>query len=317
VDRFGGPEVLVPREVPDPVAGPGQVVVGVAAADTLFVETQIRQGRATAWFDVRPPFVPGGGVAGTVLSVGTGVDPAVIGTRVITRTARGAYAERTLTGADELTAVPDELSDQHAAALVHDGLTALALAEAVRIRPDEWVLVTAAAGGMGVLLVQLARNAGARVVAAARGAGKLELASDLGATEAVDYTEPGWTERVRTATGGTGVDVVLDGAGGQPGLDAFGVTAPGGRFSAHGAAAGGFAAVDRNLARERGITLRGITDIHAVLGDSRRLTERALAEAAAGRITPVVGRTFPLERAADAHAAIEAREVLGKALLLV
>jgi NADPH2:quinone reductase len=101
-----------------------------------------------------------------------------------------------------------------------------------------WVLVEAAAGGVGGLLVQLARAAGARVVGAARGPQKLDLAKELGAEAVVDYAEPGWPERVREATGGSGPDVVLDGVGGQIGREAFGVTARGGRFSLHGAGSG-------------------------------------------------------------------------------
>jgi NADPH:quinone reductase len=318
VVRFGGPEVLVPGKAPDPVAGPGQVVIGVLVADTLFVETRIRRGEGGEFFRVTPPYVPGAGVAGTVISVGEGVDPVWVGRRVVTRTERfGGYAERAVAAADGLVAVPDGLELRHAAALIHDGLTAMIVLEDARIRPGEWVLVTAAAGGMGSLLVQLAHAAGARVIGAARGGRKLDLVGRLGADVVADYTEPGWTDRVRAVTGGRGADVVFDGAGGPVGAAAFEVTAAGGRFSAHGSPAGGFAAVEPAAARRRGITVRGIGDIHAGMVHGKRFTERILAEAAAGRVRPVIGSTFPLERAADAHAAIEAREVLGKALLLV
>ncbi|HEV2781590.1 MAG TPA: zinc-binding dehydrogenase [Actinophytocola sp.] len=257
-------------------------------------------------------------MAGTVLSAGPGVDSALIGRRVITRTDRyGGYAERAVADASRLVAVPDGMDLREAAALIHDGLTGMALFEAAGIQPGEWVLITAAAGGMGVLLVQLAHAAGGRVIGTARGKRKLDLVDELRAEVVLDHTEPGWAQRAREATGGKGPDVVLDGAGGEVGLAASEVAAPGCRFSAHGAAAGGFAQVDPDEAARRGITLRGIGDIHAALADERRLTGRALAEAAAGRLRPVIGRTFPLERAADAHAAIEAREVLGKTLLLV
>jgi NADPH2:quinone reductase len=316
VTKFGDPNVLVPTEVPDPTAGPGQVVVEVAVADTLFIETQIRRGRGGDYFPVQPPYVPGGGVAGRVLSVGPDVDPHWTGRRVITRTDQyGGYAERAIARADALIPVPEPLDLRDAAALIHDGLTAMILFEAVEPKPDEWVLITAAGGGMGVLLVQLAHAAGARVVAAARGRRKLDRTSELGADLAVDYSEAGWADRVREATGG--VDVVLDGAGGQVGLDAFHLAKPGARLSAHGTPAGGFAEIDPAVADRRGITVRGIADIHAALTDAKRLTERALAEAVAGRLRPVIGRTFALDEAAEAHAAIEARDIVGKALLLV
>ncbi|MBG0821392.1 zinc-binding dehydrogenase [Planomonospora sp. ID91781] len=315
---FGGPEVLAVREVPDPVAGPGQVVVGVAVVDTLFVETQIRGGEMGGYFDVRPPYVPGGGISGRVLSTGEGVDPAWTGRRVVAKTgAAGGYAERAAVPVETLVPVPDGLDLPDAAALVHDGVTALGVFEAARVRTGERVLVTGASGGMGFLLVQLAHAAGARVIGTARGARKTDLVRDLGAEAVVDPSEEGWAELVRELTGGAGADVVFDGVGGRIGGEAFGVTARGGRFSAHGAPTGGFAEIDPEEARERGVSLRGIRDVQFAPEEAGRLTVRALAEAAAGRLRPVVGRTFPLERAADAHAAIEARDVVGKTLLVV
>ncbi len=239
---FGGPEVLVSSEAPDPVAGPGQVVVGVSVAPVLFVDTQIRRGWGGEWFTVKPPYVPGFGVAGQVISVGQGVDPAWVGRHVVTNTHDGGgYAERAVAPAEGLIPMPDGLGLREAAALLHDGTTALGLVEGARIRRGEWVLVVAAAGGLGILLVQLAHAAGARVVGAARGKRKLDLARELGADAVVDYSEPGWPERVREATGGSGPDVVFDGVGGEIGRAAFEVAARGGRFSAHGAPSGAFA----------------------------------------------------------------------------
>ncbi|MFC6082089.1 zinc-binding dehydrogenase [Sphaerisporangium aureirubrum] len=317
VERFGGPEVLVTREVPDPVAEAGQVVVEVVAADTLFVETRIRQGMARAFFPVEPPYVPGGAVAGRVRSAGARVDPGWVGREVAAFTEGGGYAEQAVVPVEALVPVVAGLAAADAVALMHDGVTALGVFDAAEVKPGEWVLVTAAAGGMGVLLVQLAHAAGARVVAAARGGSKLDLARRLGAGTVVDYTGPGWAEHVRVATGGAGPDVVFDGAGGEIGRAAFQITADGGRFSAHGAAAGGFAPVDPDAAARRRVTVRGIQDVQYALAERTTLAGRALAEAAAGRIRPVVGRTYPLDRAADAHTAIESRAVAGKTLLLM
>jgi NADPH2:quinone reductase len=218
--------------------------------------------------------------------------------------------------AEGLIPVPDGLGLPEAAALLHDGPTALCLAEVAGIRPEEWVLVTPAGGGLGILLVQLAHAAGARVIAAARGKGKLDLAGELGADVVVDYCEVGWAERVREATGGRGLDVVFDGVGGQIGRAAFEITARGGRFSAHGAPSGAFAEIDPYQAGWRGVTVTGIEQAQLAPADVKRLTQRALCEAAVGRIRPVIGQTFPLEQAADAHAAIQARGVIGKTLLL-
>ncbi|MEV0403713.1 zinc-binding dehydrogenase [Actinoallomurus sp. NPDC050550] len=316
VQRFGGPEELVPVDRPDPEPGPGQVVVAVSAADTLFVETQIRSGWGGEYFNVRTPYVPGGGAAGEVVAVGEGVDDTWIGRRVLTRTTDGGYASHVVVPADGLLPVPDTLDLTQAAALLHDGVTGTGVFEAARVRAGEWVLVVAAAGGMGSLLVQLSKAAGAHVIAAARGKRKLDLAAELGADVVVDYTEPDWTDRVREATGGTGPAVVFDGAGGEIGGAAIAVAADGARISAHGAPSGGFAGIDTEAAARRGLTVRGIQDVQFGPEEFHRLAERALDDAAAGRIRPVIGRTFPLARAADAHRAIEAREVLGKALLL-
>jgi NADPH:quinone reductase len=306
--------VLVAQDAPDPVPAPGEVVVDVAAADVLFVETVIRRGNGLPYFRVRPPYRPGVGVAGVVSDAGDGVDRAWLGRRAVTRTGdHGGYVERALVAAERLIPIPDEVSLADAAALLHDGTTALRLADVVGIKPGERVLVTAAGGGLGVLLVQLAHAAGASVVAAARGTQKLERIRQWGADTVVDYSRPDWIDRVRHATGG--LDVVLDGAGGAVGRAAFDLVVPGGRFSAHGTPSGEFATADQAQARARGITATGIEQVQ-LSADFQRYAERALAEAAAGRLKPLIGQTFPLGKAADAHAAIEARAVIGKTLLI-
>lgn len=310
VGEFGGPEVLEVRDAPEPAAGPGQVVIGLAAVDTLFVETRIRAGLATAYFDVAPPYVPGGGGSGVVTAVGPDVDPAWVGRRVA-GFVEGGYAERAAAPLASVAPVPDGVGLDEAAAFLHDGVTALRVFEGTEVKAGETVLVVGATGGMGVLLVQLAAAAGARVVAAARGARKLELARELGADVVLDYSEPGWTDEVRGRA-----EVVLDGVGDRIGLAAFDATAEGGTFSAHGSTLGGFAAVDPREAERRGIALRGIQDLQIATDERVRLLRKVLAKAAEGVLTPVIGQTFPLEQAADAHKEIENRTVLGKTLLL-
>jgi NADPH:quinone reductase len=320
VRKFGGPEVLEWREVPDPQAGNGEVVVAVEIVDTGFVETQIRRGLAREWFPHRPPFVPGGAVGGRVRQVGAGVDRHLVGRKVVAVTGgSGGYAEQVVVAVEGVVPVPDGLDLADAVAVVHDGTTALGLSETTGIHAGEHVLITAAGGGMGLLLVQLAHAAGAYVVAAARGRRKLDLALRLGAHAAVDYAEDGWTDAVLAATDGKGPDVVFDGAGGQLGRAAFEITRQGGRFSAHGAPSGGFTVVDAAEAKRRDITVRGIEQVRFEPDEIRRLADavsRAIGAAAARTMRPVIGQTFPLERARDAHAAIEARAVVGKTLLL-
>ncbi|WP_318836393.1 zinc-binding dehydrogenase [Actinomadura rudentiformis] len=320
VEEFGGPEVLVPREVPDLEAGPGEVVVKVTAADTLFVDTQIRLGAAREFFDVKPPYVPGGAVSGEVVSVGAGVDPAWIGRGVIAYTGglegHGGYAELAVVSACGLIPVPGDLGLREAAALVHDGVSAYGLFERAEIKARDRVLVVGATGGAGVLLIQLARAAGATVIAAAREQRKLCLARGLGADIVVDYSEPDWAEHVRDATGGAGARVVLDGVGGEIGRAAFDAVANGGWMSAHGSSTGGFSVIDPEEAVRRQVTVQGIGDMRMGLIDRKRVAAPVLEEAAAGRLRPLIGQTFPLERATEAHTAIEARSVIGKTLLI-
>ncbi|MFC3573199.1 zinc-binding dehydrogenase [Streptomyces yaanensis] len=316
VKDFGGPEMLVPVDLPDPVPGPGEVLIDVAYADTIFVETQVRSGWGREYFGATPPYVPGGGVAGVVAALGPDTPADRLGRRVVSFV-RGSYAQRAVAPASSLTAVPDGLDLLTAAALVHDGVTATGLLEHTAVGETDRVLITGASGGMGTLLVQLAHARGARVVGLARGEAKLALVRELGADEVVDATDPDWPSRARHALGGTdgAAEVVLDGVGGETGARAFTLTADGGRFSAHGAPSGGFAAVDPAEAELRGITLFGIADVQFDEPTLRRLTASALTEAAQGRLRPVIGEVFTLARAADAHAAVEGRGLVGKVLL--
>ena len=225
----------------------------------------------------------------------------------------GGYAERVVVPAARLIEVPDGVELRDAVALLADGRTALALAGRAALGAGDIVLIEAAAGGVGTLLVQIARNAGARVVALAGQPRKLAVARDLGADLTVDYRLDGWEQRVRDAVGE--VDVVFDGVGGDIGLAAFGLLAAGGRFCPFGMASGSFAPVTPELARAHQVTIRA--GPAASPEELAALTRTALSEAAAGRLRPVIGQEFALAAAASAHAAIEARTTVGKTLLTV
>ncbi|HEX2774257.1 MAG TPA: zinc-binding dehydrogenase [Micromonosporaceae bacterium] len=310
--EFGGPDVLVAGEAPDPIPGPGQALVEVAYANITFVETQFR---ATGFgpFQGDLPIIPGNGVGGVVTAVGPGADPALVGKRVVSSTGgSGGYAEQVAVAADGLIEVPHGLATDAAVALLADGRTATALVRAAEVRDGDRVLVEAAAGGVGSLLVQLAKAAGATVVAVAGGGKKLDLARELGAQVTVDYREPDWTARVRAATGG--VDVVFDGVGGEIGRAAFDLLDGGGRMLSFGLASGQWASIPDELAAERGVRL---VRPSSTSDEMRAYTVSGLTEAAAGRLRPVIGQRYPLDRAADAHAAMEARTTLGKTLLEV
>jgi NADPH:quinone reductase len=315
LSEFGPPGVLIPATADDPVPGPGQVVIAVEFANVTFVETQLRAGRAP--FPVRAdalPMVPGNGVGGTVIALGPGVDEAWLGHRVVSSTGgSGGYAERVAVDASGLIEIPAGVATDDAVALLADGRTAGALVRAAALRAGERVLVEAAGGGVGTVLIQLCALAGARVIGAARGADKLRLARDLGAEQAVDYTEPGWAKRVRA--GADGVEVVFDGVGGPVAAEAFELLGPGGRMLSYGMASGSFAQIPGDSATARGVTLiRGVPVSPAEAAD---LTRAALTEAAMGRLRPVIGQRFPLADAAAAHAAIGSRSTIGKTLLVV
>jgi NADPH:quinone reductase len=313
LSEFGPPGNLTVAEVPDPAPGPGQALVDVHIASITYVETQVRAGRApNPAMLPRLPAVLGNGVGGVVASVADDVDPALVGQQVITTTGgAGGYAERAVADAAGLIGVPPGLRLADAVALLADGRTAVALVRRAGLQAGETVLVEAAAGGVGSLLVQLARQAGARVVAAAGGPHKASVATELGADVAVDYAAAGWADRVREQVGL--VDVVFDGVGGAVGGTALRLLADGGRFCAFGMASGSFTDLADDQTADRGITvLRGAPVSPAQM---RELSLAALAEAAAGRLRPLIGQTFPLERAADAHAAIAGRATVGKTLL--
>jgi NADPH2:quinone reductase len=313
--EFGPPEVLRPAQSAEVAAAAGEVVIDVEICGVTFVETQIRAGRPPRR-EMLPalPAILGNGVGGTVAAAGAGVDAALIGRRVVTSlNGTGGYAQRAAAPSLQLVEVPDGVALRDAVALLADGRTALALIRRAQPSAGDTVLVEAAAGGVGTLLVQLARNAGARVVALAGQQRKLALARQLGADIAVDYSATDWPEQVRDAAGA--VDVVFDGVGGAVGRAAFGLLGPGGRFCPFGMASGSFAPVTPDLARERKVTVSQGAAMSPA--EHAELVRAALAEAAAGRIRPVIGQELELERAADAHAAIEARTTIGKTLLTV
>lgn len=314
VTRFGGPDVFEIVEGPDPVPGPGEVVVDVAVAHVLWVETVIRAGAGQDYWPMRPPYVPGNAVAGRVSRVGPEVEPGWIGRRVAGHTGNeGGYADRALVAADRLCVVPDTLDLAAAAALLHDGPTALRLFDVTAVRDVDRLLVVGATGGLGIALVQLGLARAGRVIAVARTA-KLGRVRELKPDAAVDIEDPAWVQRARAELGG-GADVVLDNVGGKLGEAAFALAVSGGRFSAHGTPSGRFASVDPDQARRRGVAVTGIEAVQLPAAELNRYTRAALAEATAGVFAPVVGQMFPLERVAEAHAAIESRSVLGTTLL--
>lgn len=303
--EFGPPSVLRGENVPSPTPGPGQVVIDVAFANVTFVETQVRAGEPpNPAMLPKLPVVPGNGVGG-VLADGRRVVASLNGS--------GGYAELAAADASALIDIPDGLETDQAIALLADGRTALALLRAASVRAGETVLVEAAAGGVGHLLVQLAGQAGARVIGAAGGERKLSVVRELGAELAVDYSEPGWADRLRTSVGT--VDVVFDGVGGQLAREAFSVLHDAGRFVPFGMASGSFGPIASGSFAP--VSERVIRLPRATPEELRELAQTAIAEATAGRLHALIGQRYPLEQAAAAHTAIEQRATIGKTLLVV
>ena len=201
----------------------------------------------------------------------------------------GGYAEQATADLEAIAAVPDGVGLLPAMAVLHDGTTALRILETVGLPSGEWVLVLGAAGGMGILLVQLFAARGAWVIGAVRGRAKREAVARAGAQATVDYRQPGWTDDVLAATAGSRPSAILDGVGGRLGAEAFLLVAEGGRFSAHGSAAGSFAALDPGEANRRGITVTTIADLQHGPGSRSRLLHAALDEVRRGRRPAVRG----------------------------
>jgi NADPH2:quinone reductase len=327
--EFGPAENLRYEEVDDPVPGPGQVRIAVAAAGVHLIDTVLRSGRQLGPLpQPELPAIPGREVAGVVdavgpepdAGVGAGVAGGWLGQRVVAHLgpASGGYAELAVCAASALHPVPAGLTDVAAVAMIGTGRTALGILEAAQLTAADVVLVTAAAGGLGSLLVQAGRNVGATVVGVAGGPAKVERARQLGATVAVDYTAPDWEQAVRDALGGREVTVALDGVGGPLGRSALELLGPGGRLLLFGWSSGQPTDVTVGDLYSRGLTVSVAIGPRMTRrpGGLRGLEEAALTAAAGGRLVPLVGQTFPLAAAAAAHTALTNRATVGKVVLV-
>jgi NADPH:quinone reductase len=317
---FGPAANLRYEEVEDPRPGPGQARIAVAAAGVHLIDTTLRAGRPMGPLALPDlPTIPGREVAGTVDAVGQGVDERWVGRRVVAHLgpASGGYAELAVRETEALHVLPDGLADDAAVAMIGTGRTAQAILEVVALTAHDIVLVTAAAGGLGSLLVQAARNAGATVVGVAGGPAKVQRVAQLGAAVAVDYSAPDWSDAVRAALDGRDVTVALDGVGGALGRGALELLGAGGRLILFGFSSGAPTELSAGDLFARGITVSAAIGARIAQrpGGLRDLEEQALAAAADGRLVPLVQR-FALAQAAAAHEAIESRATVGKTVLV-
>ena len=313
---FGPPENLQYEEVPDPEPAEDQVRIAVQASGVHLIDTTLRSGMQMGPLPLPDlPEIPGREVAGVVDGAGPGVDDEWIGRRVVAHLgpASGGYAEAAVAPVSALHELADHVGFDAAVAMIGTGRTAVGILEVAGLTGDDVVLVTASAGGLGTMFVQAARNAGAVVVGVAGGPEKVERVREMGADVAVDYRESGWADRVRERLGDREVSVVLDGVGGEAGRAAMELLGIGGRHILFGWSAGQPTDVTTADIMGRGLTVTAIGP--RLLPRLRELATRALDEAAAARLVPVV-QYFPLDRAADAHAAVEARATVGKVVLV-
>ncbi|MFJ4833590.1 zinc-binding alcohol dehydrogenase family protein [Streptomyces sp. NPDC088747] len=324
IDEFGGPEVLVSVEVPDPVAGPGQVLVRVAAAGVNRADALVRAG--TYHRAGRPPLIPGVEAAGTVAAVGEGVTGVAVGQRVMALdgvNAPGFYAELAVVPADRVTVLPDGVDLTEAAALPVAWLSAwYCLRTLARVTKDDTVLVKAAASGVGSAAVQIAAGTGARVIAMAGSPEKTAWAAGFGAESVIDtsaHPDDAEVEEVLRLTDGRGADIVLDTVGGRAFGRSLREIGHGGRVVALANVALETSTVDTRDFYPKNASVLGfqLTNLQ-IHGYDPRADLRELAErVAAGTYRVPVETVLPLERARAAHERLEQRDNKGKIVLAV
>ncbi|HUQ57838.1 zinc-binding dehydrogenase [Lentzea sp.] len=305
--EFGPASNLLVEEVSDPEPAAGQVRITVAASGVHLVDTTIRKG---GFGPVDFPMTPGREVAGVVTALGADVEPEWLGRRVVAHLgqANGGYAELAVANVSALHAVPDDVSFEAAVAMIGTGRTVVAVLDRAQLTKDDVVLVTSAAGGMGTLFVQEARNVGARVIGLASGA-KLDLVVENGADAAIDYTRPGWAEGVKDMT------VVFDGVGGEVGAQALKTLGTGGRQIIYGWASGAMTPISTEALFANSLTATVALGPGMMRRGLRNLEEESMAGLAGGRFVPLVNPPFALKDAAKAHEALESRAVVGKVVL--
>jgi NADPH2:quinone reductase len=316
---FGPAENLTYEEVADPLPGPGQVRIAVEAAGVHLLDTALREGeQGPLPGPTRLPTVPGREVAGVVESLGEGVAALWLGKRVVAHLgfSPGGYAELAVTDVDRAHEIPANLNAAEAVAMIGTGRTAMGILQFAELGPDAVAVIPAAAGGIGTLLVQYAKNAGAVVIGLAGGPEKVARVQTGGADLAVDYKEPGWPDKVRAYLGGREATVVFDGVGGDVARESVALLGPGGSHLVFGWSAEGIRDGEPYLVDGVSERVLGPVMMQRTGGPNpvRTLELRALTEAAAGRLTPAVQR-FPLAEAAAAHRALETRGTIGKVVL--
>lgn len=317
VHETGGPEVLRLRDEPTPEPGHGQALVRHTAIGLNFIDTYFRSGLYKAPFT---PFIPGNEGAGVVEAVGEGVSDLRPGDRVAWTAPLGGYAEFRLIPAYRLVPLPDAVPDEVAASVMLKGLTAwYLLRRTFRVGPEHTILIHAAAGGVGQLLVQWAKALGATVIGTAGGPDKVERAGALGADHVIDYRAELFADRVREITAGRGCHVVYDGVGRDTFPGSLDCLRPLGLWVSFGQASGALPPVDTQLLSQKGSLFMTRPTLGTYIHETADL-EQGAAELfemiGSGRIRVSVDQRWPLADAAEAHRALESRRTTGASVLL-
>ena len=316
VHKTGGPEVLRIEEIPDPAPGAGELLVNIEAIGVNYIDIYHREGLYT----VPRPFTPGSEAAGTVRALGSGVTEFKVGDRVVSQAMRGAYASRALVPADRAVKIPDGVTTKAAAASFLQGLTAQYLATSTYpLRQGESCLVHAAAGGVGLLLCQIAKMRGAFVIGTASSPEKLDLARGAGADETINYTTRDFAAEARRMTNDVGVAVVYDSVGRTTFEGSLNALRRRGLLALFGQSSGPVPPVDPQILNRKGslfLTRPTLNDYVATREELVQRSNELFAWVRDGALKVKIGAEFPLVRAADAHRALASRKTSGKVILV-
>jgi NADPH2:quinone reductase len=317
VTQTGGAEVLTPTEIPTPTPGSGQVLVRIEASGVNFIDIYYREGR----YKIDLPFVPGQEGAGVVEEVGSGVERFRPGDRVAWADRLGSYAEFFVASSEKLVKVPENVESRLAAAVMLQGMTAHYLTHSTfRLKVGDTALVHAAAGGVGLLLTQIASQLGARVIATVSTEAKAQLAKEAGASDVILYMQTDFEAETKRLTNGRGVDVVYDSVGKVTFEKSLGSLRPRGLLALYGASSGPVPPFDPMLLSKMGSLFLTRPSLGSYIQTRQELEERANAVlnwVQGGRLKVRMEHTYPLREAAQAHRDLEGRKTTGKLVLEV
>ena len=316
IHETGGPEVLRVEDVPDPTPGPGELLIDIEATGVNFIEIYQREGL----YQLPRPFTPGSEAAGTVRGIGENVTGFSVGDRIVSQSVKGAYAERALVPAEKAVIVPDGVDSMIAAASFLQGLTAHYLTTSTYpLKPGDRCLIHAAAGGVGLLLCQMAKKRGAYVIGTASTDEKRRLARAAGADVLIDYTTQDFATETRRITNDAGVHVVYDSVGKTTFDGSLDSLAKRGMLALVGQSSGPVPPVDPQILNRKGslfLTRPTLNDYVATREELETRANELLGWVHAHELSIRIGAHFSLDKAGDAQVALASRKTAGKVILI-